>query len=426
MSDVAIRADGLGKRYQIGRLRHKQTTLKRAALDLMLAPARRLRAVARGQSASAHTEHFWALRDVGFEVKRGEVVGVIGSNGAGKSTLLKVLSRITAPTTGTAEIHGRVGSLLEVGTGFHPELTGRENMFLNGAILGMRRESVERDFDEIVAFSEVAKFIDTPVKYYSSGMYLRLAFAVAAFMEPEILLVDEVLAVGDARFQKKCIGKMKDIAGAGRTVFFVSHNLDAVRKLCTRAILIAEGTVRADGAVDKVLDAYSELLGGMQSIADVGLQNRLDRTNGAVRFTELTALNSSGEETWRFEEGQSLTFRMTVEVFQNVPSLGLYFALRSGVSSETITNFWHEISDSPAHAGDRFVFTLEVPDVSLRPGTYAVYVCVGNATCEVPWDVIDENVNLPPLQIWSNEPDIRRRVGFFSTPSRLTVEAGHP
>jgi lipopolysaccharide transport system ATP-binding protein len=424
MSDVVIRAQGLGKRYQIGRIRHRQT-LKQAMLGAALEPARRLRSVLRGQSASAQTEHFWALRDVSFEVKRGEVVGVIGSNGAGKSTLLKVLSRITAPTTGMAEIHGRVGSLLEVGTGFHPELTGRENMFLNGAILGMRREAVERDFDEIVSFAEVAKFIDTPVKYYSSGMYLRLAFAVAAFMEPEILLVDEVLAVGDARFQKKCLGKMRDISRMGRTVFFVSHNLDAVRQLCTRGILIAEGSVRADGAVDEVLDAYADLLGGTLSIGDVGLQNRLNRTNGAVRFTEVSAVNPTGDETWRFEEGQSIRFRVVVEVFQDVPSLGLYLMLRSGVTSEPVTTFKHEITESPARIGDRFVVTLEIPDAPLRPGTYSVYACVGNATCEVQWDVIDDNVNLPPLQVWSDDKDIQRRAGFFSTPSRLTVNSMH-
>jgi lipopolysaccharide transport system ATP-binding protein len=220
MSEIAIRVEKLSKRYQIGVAQQRHDTLR----DALGANLARLRPTRRAPRAARHADEFWALRDVSFEVKRGEVVGIIGRNGAGKSTLLKILSRITEPTSGQAQIHGRVGSLLEVGTGFHPELTGRENIYLNGAILGMRRFEIERKFDEIVAFAEIERFLDTPVKRYSSGMYVRLAFAVAAHLEPEILLVDEVLAVGDAAFQKKCLGKMGDVAKEGRTVLFVSHS----------------------------------------------------------------------------------------------------------------------------------------------------------------------------------------------------------
>lgn len=287
MNDIAISCEGLSKQYRIGE-RESYKALRDVITNAAASPFRRLRSaldrrpktddgngsrrpssIARppspvigqpsadgavlGQSPSAT---FWALDDVSFEVKRGEVIGIIGRNGAGKSTLLKILSRITKPTKGHAKIHGRVGSLLEVGTGFHPELTGRENIYLNAAILGMRKAEVERKFDEIVAFAEVEKFIDTPVKRYSSGMYVRLAFAVAAHMETEVLLVDEVLAVGDAQFQKKCLSKMKDIGREGRTVFLVSHNMSVVQALCTRALLIDAGSLKVDDDAASAVKTY--------------------------------------------------------------------------------------------------------------------------------------------------------------------------
>ncbi len=246
MTDIAIRVQGLSKLYRIGeRVRYK--SLRESIQNAVTAPFRRDR----------HAEEtIWALRDVTFEVAPGEVVGVIGRNGAGKSTLLKILSRITEPTEGRVELHGRVGSLLEVGTGFHQELTGRENIYLNGAILGMRRVEIARKFDEIVDFAEVEKFIDTPVKHFSTGMYLRLAFAVAAHLEPEILLVDEVLAVGDAAFQKKCMGKMGDVARGGRTVLFVSHNMTAITSLCTRTVWLGQGRLLMDDEARKTAEAY--------------------------------------------------------------------------------------------------------------------------------------------------------------------------
>src|SRR6266478_5872999 len=250
MSDIAIKVEGLSKRYRIGANQQSYRTLKEKLTQTAATPFRALQSLAgrNGHSSSNGYEskaEIWALKDVSFEIKRGEVVGIIGRNGAGKSTLLKILSRITEPTEGYAEIRGRVGSLLEVGTGFHPELTGRDNISLNGAILGMRKAEIARKFDEIVAFAELEKFIDTPVKRYSTGMHMRLAFSVAAHLEPEILLVDEVLAVGDASFQKKCLGKLGQVSREGRTIVFVSHNMAAVKALCRKAILMKDGAVAA-------------------------------------------------------------------------------------------------------------------------------------------------------------------------------------
>src|ERR1700722_510934 len=247
MSDIVIRAEGLGKRYRRG-LTGPPETLRDALTRIVGSPLAAMRRPSQ--------EYFWALRDVGLEVRHGEVLGLIGRNGAGKTTLLKILSRITRPTTGWAEIHGRVRSLLEVGTGFHGELSGRENTYLSGSILGMGKREIDRKFDEIVTFAEIDKFVDTPVKHYSSGMYVRLAFAVAAHLEPEILLVDEVLAVGDINFQKKCLGKMGDVAKAGRTIVLVSHQMNSMRRLCNRVTWIDAGKIRMDGSADGVVNAY--------------------------------------------------------------------------------------------------------------------------------------------------------------------------
>lgn len=277
MSELAIAANHIGKLYQIGggeRYATLRGTLKR---------------VFKGETKPKNT--FWALNDISFEAKQGEVIGIIGRNGAGKSTLLKVLSRITAPTRGTIEIHGRIGCLLEVGTGFHPELSGRDNVFLNGAILGMTRAEIRAMFDEIVAFAEVEKFIDTPVKHYSSGMYLRLAFAVAAHLQPEILIVDEVLAVGDQSFQKKCLEKMEDVSHRGRTVLFVSHSMPAITRLCSRTILLEKGNVLADGPSADVVGAY--LRGGIGTTAErIWTENQPG--NAIARLRAMRVVDDSG------------------------------------------------------------------------------------------------------------------------------------
>ncbi|MBI5672781.1 MAG: ABC transporter ATP-binding protein, partial [Nitrospirae bacterium] len=265
MGDIAIRVEEIGKRYRIGKA-EKYKTLRDTLASAFTAPFLKVGRVLRGEAAddTGLDDQIWALQGISFEVRQGEVIGVIGGNGAGKSTLLKILSRITEPTTGFAEIHGRVGSLLEVGTGFHQELTGRENTYLNGAILGMNKKEIDGKFDEIVAFSEVGKFIDTPVKHYSSGMYLRLAFAVAAHLEPEILIVDEVLAVGDAGFQQKCLGKMGAVAKEGRTVLFVSHNMGAITQLCGRAVQLEKGRLKRSGSAGEVVAAYLSSVAGTE------------------------------------------------------------------------------------------------------------------------------------------------------------------
>lgn len=304
MSNVAIRVEGLSKQYHIGGPQKQFDTLGAQVLDMARTPLRRVGNLLSGRAKSAAdmSETFWALQDVSFEIKKGEVVGVIGRNGAGKSTLLKILSRITDPTHGQATIYGRVGSLLEVGTGFHPELTGRENVFLNGGILGMRRHEIQRKFDEIVAFAEIDKFIDTPVKHYSSGMYVRLAFSVAAHLEPEVLLVDEVLAVGDIAFQRKSLGKMNDVAQEGRTVLFVSHNMALMQKLCQRGVLLGNGRLVVDGLIDAAVDGYMRSLEKVQTI-DLAL--RTDRTGrGAIKLIGVEVRDGSGDNTQVLRTGQ--------------------------------------------------------------------------------------------------------------------------
>jgi lipopolysaccharide transport system ATP-binding protein len=283
MPTTVIRVENVSKRYRIGLVRQRYHTLRDGIADSVRSLFHR--------NAGNHQQEgtFWALRDVSFEVKTGEVVGVIGRNGAGKSTLLKVLSRITEPTSGFAEIRGRVGSLLEVGTGFHPELTGRENIYLNGAILGMKKAEIDHKFDEIVAFSEVENFIDTPVKHYSSGMHVRLAFAVAAHLEPEIVIIDEVLAVGDMAFQKKCLGKMSDVAKEGRTVLFVSHNMLSVQSLCTRAMVLREGAIIFNGTPERAIGDY---LASVDQLQSQPLESRTNRVGGdAFRFVNVEFLH---------------------------------------------------------------------------------------------------------------------------------------
>jgi lipopolysaccharide transport system ATP-binding protein len=303
MSEVAIKVEGLGKQYKIGKAKARYGSFRESITETLTSPFKRFRPNGNGHSRSNESIHqssiithsapdsrlptpdsdlIWALKEVSFEVKRGEVVGVIGRNGAGKSTLLKILSRITEPTTGAVDIYGRVGSLLEVGTGFHPELTGRDNIYLNGSIIGMKRAEIRAKFDEIVAFAEIEKFIDTPVKHYSSGMYVRLAFAVAAHLEPEILLVDEVLAVGDAEFQKKCLGKMGDVAKEGRTVLLVSHNMHSITRLCQRGIFLERGCLDYLGDIADTVASYHSRLA---QTVDTPSHARRRIGSGEYRFT---------------------------------------------------------------------------------------------------------------------------------------------
>jgi len=420
MSAVAIRVEGLSKQYKIGGPAEPYGSLRESLARAVTNPFRRLRR----PTAAAEDTTLWVLRDVSFEVKHGEVVGIIGRNGAGKSTLLKVLSRITEPTKGRIDLYGRVGSLLEVGTGFHPELTGRENIMLNGTILGMSRNDIRARFDEIVAFAEVDRFIDTPVKRYSSGMYTRLAFSVAAHLEPEILLVDEVLAVGDAAFQKKCVAKMGSVAQDGRAIIFVSHNMQIVRALCSRTIVLDGGRVIEDASTNTAMRAYSHLVRTPNNIADVNLKNRLNRTSGAVRFISVAAVDEGGTETWDFSTGDTVRLRLRYQVFDKVSDLGLYVALEGGNASEVITTIKEVISDQPQTPGTQGTVTVELPDISIRPGEYPLYVCLGDRNCERLFDVVDKNINLPWLSIHSAELDPHRTAGYFSVPSRLVVNVG--
>jgi lipopolysaccharide transport system ATP-binding protein len=302
MSNPAIIIENLGKRYTIGHQRANRDGLRHAIETAIREPLTWLRS---SRQKKLQQVDFWALKDISFHIKQGEVVGIIGSNGAGKSTLLKILSRITVPSEGRIRIDGRIASLLEVGTGFHQELTGRENIFLNGAILGMTRAEIIRKFDEIVEFSGIEEFLDTPVKRYSSGMYVRLAFAVAAHLEPEILIVDEVLAVGDTAFQKKCIGKMDSFARSGRTILFVSHNMDAVRTLCQRAILFDGGKIRADGYVDSVVEDYFSRFSTSSG----------QQLSGAYGLTieKVVLKNDGGQETRQFCPGEDLIIEITFD-----------------------------------------------------------------------------------------------------------------
>jgi lipopolysaccharide transport system ATP-binding protein len=312
MSEQVITVEKISKAYRIGARRKHPFTLRESLAETFRAAACRIGNLFRNKAASHVTETFWALREVCFDVKRGEVVGIIGRNGAGKSTLLKILSRITEPTEGLARLRGRVGSLLEVGTGFHSELTGRENIYFSGAILGMRKAEIDRKFDEIVAFAEVEKFLDTPIKYYSSGMNVRLGFAVAAHLESEILLVDEVLAVGDASFQKKCLGKMGQVAKGGRTVLFVSHNMNAVVGLCSKGILLDKGEVRLIGSAQEAVQAY---VAQIESAATVALSHRTDREgNGRVVFTSFSLLDGDLVPTKTAQAGKEVVFAVGYRV----------------------------------------------------------------------------------------------------------------
>ncbi len=368
MSDIAVRVVNLGKMYTIGAAPDRYRTLRDTLVNFVREPIRRLR-----YGAGSGKETFWALRDISFEVKQGQVLGVIGHNGAGKSTLLKVLSRVTEPTAGYAEIHGRVGSLLEVGTGFHPELTGRENIYLNGAILGMRRAEIDRKFDEIVDFSGVEKFIDTPVKRYSSGMYLRLAFAVAAHLEPEILVVDEVLAVGDAEFQRKCLGKMSDVAQSGRTVLFVSHNMSAILRLTEETIVLEHGQLALRAPSPQAVDYY--LSSGFAESGERTWQEDFKEGN-PFRPLALRLRDGQGRITNALRSIEPLTLEFEYELSEPVQGLrvGIYLSTMQG---ETI--FTSFDTDDPARyetfgvrPAGRFVSRCVIPADFFNEGRYVI------------------------------------------------------
>ena len=381
MTDIAVRVENLGKLYRIGQI-VGYGTLRESLTNAVTAPFRHLRqprATSHEPSAMSHESNYiWALKDVSFELKRGGAVGIIGRNGSGKTTILKILSRITAPTEGCAEIHGRVGSLLEVGIGFHPELTGRENIYLNGAVLGMKRAEVKLRFDEIVAFSEIEKFLDTPVKRYSSGMYVRLAFAVAAHLEPEVLIVDEVLAVGDTAFQKKCLGKMGDVARGGRTVLFVSHNLGAVQRLCQQTILLEKGRITDFGDSVAVCEKY--LHSDIQSSS--GMYKFDGGAEHEIQFLRAELLNSQGELTGTFRADESIKFRITYRIVKELSGVSIAINITDPVGSSlwgmSDLDIFPELYEK-RRAGT-WVYECIAPGNVLRPGTYMVALGAGSGS----------------------------------------------
>lgn len=359
MPDVAIRCENLSKQYRIGSP-ERYKTLREAISTTALAPFRRLR-----NGSQNGNGYIWAIDNVSFEIKRGEVVGIIGLNGAGKSTLLKILSRITGPTRGRADIYGRVGSLLEVGTGFHPELTGRENIYLNGAILGMRKSEIERKFDEIVAFAEVEKFLDTPVKRYSSGMYVRLAFAVAAHLETEVLFVDEVLAVGDAQFQKKCFDKMQEIGTQGRTILFVSHNMSAIRSICKQALIIEKGSVVGQGEINQTVDQYLSRINAQQSASEA-----VETNTFSVKSVQIASV--AGPVIKTFDPVQ-----LTVEFVPktNIQDPGLYVSILT-MDSRRLTGLDLKdfLTTSSRRAGEATELGFTIESLPLLPGAYQLEI----------------------------------------------------
>lgn len=367
----AIRVQNLSKQYQLGaRQSGGYRTLREGLADACTAPWRKARSWMRGEKPSSEpgSRSMWALNDVSFDVAPGEVVGIIGRNGAGKSTLLKVLSKITEPTAGHVEIRGRIASLLEVGTGFHPELTGRENIYLNGAILGMRRSEIQRKFDDIVEFAEVKQFLDTPVKRYSSGMYVRLAFAVAAYLEPEILVVDEVLAVGDLAFQKKCLDRMKDLGRRGDTILFVSHNMGTIASLCDRGIVMDQGRVASIGDARSQICKYLEAQSNRSSTM---LCDREDRTgNGVARVTEISFINSSGAPVQTLCSGDDFAIRFQYKGSQPLRNVEL-FAWVCNEDGIRVTSFSNRYTGAifPLCAAEG-VLRCRVPRLTLTPGRY--------------------------------------------------------
>lgn len=378
MSNLAIRVENLGKLYRIGSKQQSYYTLRDALVDAVMTPVRRVRGLLRGESAADLHEEIWALKDVSFEVKHGEVVGIIGRNGAGKSTLLKVLSRITEPTTGCADVYGRIGALLEVGTGFHPELTGRENIYLNGAILGMSRAEINRKFDEIVDFAGVEKFIDTPVKHYSSGMGLRLGFAVAAHLEPEILIVDEVLAVGDAEFQKKCLGKMSSVAGEGRTVLFVSHNMAAVQSLCKRAVLLEMGSIKIDTNARDAVKLYLETGAKVNTVAS--LEGAKRSGNGAAQFEEVSICPLNSESSIP-KMGDDIAISLRLRCINNIGPVVVCIVIWDSFGARIIDANTGMKSVYMNLSADRYYhINFYLKNVLLRPSIYSLelYMAIEN------------------------------------------------
>jgi lipopolysaccharide transport system ATP-binding protein len=382
MSNITIKVENISKRYRIGLIEELHDSLLGRISSWVLSPLTnfgRIQKLSRFKNMGDGEDIIWALKDISFDVQHGEILGVIGRNGAGKSTLLKILSRIVEPTTGTALLYGRVASLLEIGTGFHKELSGRENIYLNGTILGMTRDEIKAKFDEIVDFSEISKFIDTPVKRYSSGMYVRLAFAVAAHLDPEILIVDEVLAVGDAAFQKKCLGKMSETASAGRTVIFVSHNMHTIQSLCTRSILLDDGKIIKDGNTHEVVSSYLRPIRENTIDGESDLRNWTGsrKSPGKIRATYLRTLDKNGNTCSIFNIYDLITFELEIE---NIGKNGFVVSFLVNDSQGTLV-YQVRSQDSKIdteHVPSSVTVQMTIPELKLVEKQYTIDVWVGN------------------------------------------------
>ena len=418
MPDTIIKVERLGKSYLIGhQIKQSYVTIRDVVSQKAKGLAKGIKKVLDGSQliGGQEIEEFWALQDVNFEIKRGEAAGIIGRNGAGKSTLLKILSRITEPTTGRIELKGRVASLLEVGTGFHPELSGRENIYLNGAILGMSRAEIKKKFDEIVEFSGVEKFLDTPVKRYSSGMYVRLAFAVAAHLEPEILVVDEVLAVGDAEFQKKCLGKMNDISKKeGRTVLFVSHNLSAVKQLCTKGILLNKGRLSFSGTSQETIDKYLET---NQAFEISDSFSRIKEEHKDIQLVTAQLLDSNNLPRQQFDISEDIYIELILNCSRIVPNLYGYIAIKNSqeevfIESDTLDYLPNSLENV---TNGNNIFKIKIRSNVLAYGVYTIYISFASSFAD------NFNVDIPGdiLKFTIVDTETRRGHGRISKTSNL-------
>jgi ABC-type polysaccharide/polyol phosphate transport system ATPase subunit len=409
MHEVAVHSVGLGKRYAIGE-RARYLALRDVLTSAMNAPRRLLGWDLRSGNNRSR-EEVWALRDVSFDIHEGEIVGLIGRNGAGKTTLLKILSRVTRPTTGFAEVHGRMGSLLEVGTGFHPELTGRENVFLSGAILGMGKREIERKFDEIVAFAEVDKFIDTPLKHFSTGMQMRLAFAVAAQLEPEILLVDEVLAVGDLEFQKKCLGKMSEVSKGGRTIVFVSHQMSQIRRLCERVIWVDRGVIQLDGPTLDVVSAYE------RAFTERAAVNPQEESSGqGIQFLKWELVVEDGAPSNVLQHFDPVSFRVVIYLPEQILK-GSYAILLFDDAGRII---WHGNFELSGLQPGTFEFLHRLPTLPIKPGSYRWKAGVydGHRWTDGWWALPEMVVGTKPMTNTGDELQ-----GILNLPCEMEVRA---
>lgn len=388
-NDIAIKVENISKKYQIG----ENKTYPTLRDKLMELPNRLFK-------GPKKNKEFWALKDVSFEVKKGEVVGIIGRNGAGKSTMLKILARITEPTSGKITMYGRVASMLEVGTGFNPELTGRENIYLNGAIIGMKKVEIEQKFSDIVAFSGVEKFLDTPVKHYSSGMYVRLAFAVSAHLDADILLVDEVLAVGDAEFQKKCLGKMSDLAKSGRTVIFVSHNLAVLNAVCSNAILLSSGTLSHYGSIKKISDEYLNIKRLTSEVKNVN-------NSDYISSIQFSLLNHANEKTNTYYDDESIVVHLSIDYKQFIDNLQIGLVIRNSLGINIGGNSTRTLNKTPfSHRQTDFTFSLD--HLNLMPGIYSLSFWFGDKAIDhvytsdvLTFQVVQSKKNYPNISVGS-------------------------